>query len=123
MTGSAPAGAVDTRKERAGERRGVGAVVAGGARRSQSRNVRARLAALQRARREGPMEEDTGGMEEEEEDDDVEEMVESMIEREERKVGKVGTKKLRRIQEKAERKAMHEASLKSMYVSERFTVN
>ena len=42
----------------------------------------------------------------------VEEMVDEMLEKEEVKVGgKVGTKKLKRIQEKAERKAAREVGI------------
>ena len=90
--------------------RGRAAVVAGGARRPQARNVRARVAALQRARGEGPREwEEEGSEGEDEMDEYVEELVEEMVGREERKgTAKIGTKKLRRIQEKAERKAMRE---------------
>lgn len=95
-------------------------MVAGGVRRHQSRNVRARLAAVRRARGEGPdpiLEEEEG-----EDTGRVEELTEELVEREEVKVGgKVGTKKLRRIQEKAERKAMREVCRKgwlSVYVCE-----
>jgi hypothetical protein len=91
------------------------AVVAGGARRPQSRNVRARVAALRRARGEdepvavggAQVGQDDSG---EEEERYVDELVDEMVEKEERKAGKVGTKKLKRIQEKAERKAMREVS-------------
>lgn len=89
----------------------------GGVRRPQSRSVRARVAALQRARGEDTevmgLSQDVSDMEEEEEEgerDYEEELVEEMVEREERKVGKVGTKKLKRIQEKAERKVAREVS-------------
>lgn len=88
------------------------AVVAGGARRPQSRNLRARVAALRRARGEDEPVIGTNQDVSDEEDGGryVEELVDEMLEKEERKVGggKVGTKKLKRIQEKAERKAQRE---------------
>lgn len=62
----------------------------------QSRNLRARVAALRRARGAGPVEE-----EEEEE-------VAATGEKEDKKLGKIGTKKLKRIQEKAEKKVVRE---------------
>ena len=86
-------------------------MVAGGVRRHQSRNVRARLAAVRRARGEGHTEEAVEEVDWEDEGGQGVAAVEEMVEREEAKVGgKVGTKKLRRIQEKAERKAMREVS-------------
>lgn len=100
----------------AAPREGRAAVVAGGVRRPQSRSVRARVAALQRARGEDTevmgLSQDVSDMEEEEEGERnyEEELVEEMVEREERKVGKVGTKKLKKIQEKAERKVAREVS-------------
>lgn len=87
-------------------------MVAGGARRPQSRNLRARVAALRRARGEDEPVIGTNQDVSDEEDGGryVEELVDEMLEKEERKVGggKVGTKKLKRIQEKAERKAQRE---------------
>ena len=62
----------------------------------QSRNLRARVAALRRARGADPVEEE--GEEEEMTTGPGEEM----------KVGKIGTKKLKRIQEKAEKKVLRE---------------
>lgn len=89
------------------------AVVAGGARRPQSRNMRARVAALRRAR--GEEEQVMGGAnwegsedEEEHRYEEEQRYVEEMLAKEERKAGKIGTKKLKRIQEKAERKSMRE---------------
>lgn len=78
-------------------------VIAGGVRRS--RNIRSRLAAVQRAR--GQVE----TIPEEEAEGEEGEGVEGVgVEAGEEKMptGKIGTKKLRRIQEKAERKAQRE---------------
>ena len=82
---------------------GQGVVIAGGVRRS--RNIRSRLAAVQRAR--GQVE----TIPEEEAEGEEGEGVEGVgVEAGEEKMptGKIGTKKLRRIQEKAERKAQRE---------------
>lgn len=96
-----------------------------GARRPQARNVRSRVAALRRARGEGPVlgpviereHEDSDGENEAGSGGYVEELVDEMVGREEAKVGgKVGTKKLKRIQEKAERKAMREVLLYSVHL-------
>lgn len=91
------------------ERQARGTAVA--ARHAQPRNVRARVAALRRARGEGPREtglDDSG--EEEVDGGHVEELMGEMLDKEERKVGggKIGTKKLKRIQEKAEKKVARE---------------
>lgn len=83
--------------------------MAGGMRRP--RNLRSRLAAAQRERaRQTPTIQEAPG-EEREEDEDVEDSVEEADEGMAVFSGKkVGTKKLRRLQEKAEKKAMREVS-------------
>lgn len=79
-------------------------MVAGGVRRA--RNIRARVAAVQRARGQ------TENSPEENQEDDEEEnnLLEGVGNDEDSKIygGKIGTKKLKRIQEKAERKAARE---------------
>ena len=78
------------------------------------------MAALRRARgEEEPVGAANGdGSEEEDGGRYVEELVDEMVEKEERKAGKVGTKKLKRIQEKAERKAMREVRMGMMVMTE-----
>ena len=74
--------------------------------------MRARVAALRRARGEGQQDTSPGANEDEVDGPrgHVEELVEDMLDKEEKKVGggKIGTKKLKRIQEKAEKKAARE---------------
>ncbi|XP_064382966.1 DDRGK domain-containing protein 1-like [Halichondria panicea] len=83
---------------------GESAVITGGVRR-RSRNIRSRLAAVQRARGQvEPIPEEDG----EEDDGDGGDGIGEGIEEENIPSGKIGTKKLKRIQEKAERKAMRE---------------
>ena len=81
-----------------------GAAVIGGSRRS--RNVRARIAAVQRARARATQED---GEEDDDEGEGEGDMEEGLEELDQPKfTGKIGTKKLRKIQEKAEKKAMRE---------------
>lgn len=75
----------------------------------RSRNVRSRLVAMQRARQAAAIpeeegeEEDRESEEEEEEEDEMDEFL-----KDHKLPGKVGTKKLRKLQEKAEKKARRE---------------
>ncbi len=86
---------------------GESAVITGGVRR-RSRNIRSRLAAVQRARGQvEPIPEEDG---EEVNDGDGGDSIGEGIEEENIPSGKIGTKKLKRIQEKAERKAMREVT-------------
>ena len=82
-------------------------VVVGGARHPPRRNLRARLAALQRARGQGDGE-DLAGNGSSNDDNNPDYGVEEREGEKEEAWKKVGTKKLKRIQEKAERKAARE---------------
>ena len=79
-------------------------MVAGGVRRA--RNVRARLAAVQRAR--GQIENIPEERQEDEEEEEGSNLFEKAEEEQKLHTGKIGTKKLKKIQEKAERKVARE---------------
>ena len=80
-------------------------MIAGGVRRA--RNVRARLAAVQRAR--GQIENiPEESQEDEEEEEEGSNLFEKAEEEQKLHTGKIGTKKLKKIQEKAERKVARE---------------
>lgn len=87
--------------------RGGGIVVGGARQPQQRRNLRARLAALQRARGQLHRVDEVEGGSSSSGDDELDSGVEEG-EGEKEFEGKIGTKKLRRIREKAERKAMRE---------------
>ncbi len=98
---------VETEKTRPRVVGGESAVVTGGVRR-RSRNIRSRLAAVQRARGQvEPIPEEDG---DEGAGDGGGDGGDDGIEEENIPSGKIGTKKLKRIQEKAERKAMREVT-------------
>ncbi len=72
----------------------------------RSRNIRSRVAAVQRARGQvEPTLEEDGDHDNDEEEEPGDEKIPT---------GKIGTKKLRRIQEKAEKKAVREVIIYSM---------
>ena len=85
-------------------REGMGA--AGAGRRQGRRNIRMRLAALQRARGELYRVEEDEEASSSEDDDEPDTGVEEGLDK--KISGKMGTKKLKRIQEKAERRQMRE---------------
>ena len=76
----------------------------------RARNIRARVAAVQRARGQIENIPEESQEEDEEEGSDMFERAEKDEEEQKLYTGKIGTKKLKKIQEKAERKAAREVS-------------